>query len=170
MSTEEIKNDAEQDSEAPKADVKDKDKDDDDYDEDDDEEEELQSFALLPKQTSKDAEQENKEFVTQKATIKKKAKWIQKFMKSKEYNLVSTVDDGDCFFDTIKKGLALAGKRVTIKDMRKIVSNNTSIDVMETYITLYFNGKRERDNLVEIKKSLKTQQKELKKQKNTIVF
>ena len=85
-------------------------------------------------------------------------------MKSKEYNLVSTVDDGDCFFDTIKKGLALAGKRVTIKDMRKIVSNNTSVDIMETYITLYFNGKRERDNLVEIKKSLKAQQKELKKQ------
>ncbi len=159
VAAEEMKNDAEQDSEASKADVEDEGED--DYDE---EEEELQSFALLSKQTNKDAEQENKEFVTQKATIKKRAKWIQKFMKSKEYNLVSTVDDGDCFFDTIKKGLALAGKRITIKDMRKIVSNNTSIDIMETYITLYFNGKRERDNLVEIKKSLKTQQKELKKQ------
>ena len=80
---------------------------------------------------------------------------MQKYFKNSRYNIVETLSQGDCFFDTIN--IATKGK-YDVESQREILVNNFKIQDLIHYKTLYYNalviknskftGNREQDRLL----------------------
>ncbi len=65
------------------------------------------------------------------------ASWIQKFMESYDYRIISIPGDGDCFFTSVMKAYAQIGKRTTVDILRRVVADSADADVFQSYLNLY---------------------------------
>lgn len=65
------------------------------------------------------------------------ASWIQKFMESYDYRIISIPGDGDCFFTSVMKAYAQIGKRTTVDILRRVVADSANADVFQAYSNLY---------------------------------
>ena len=65
------------------------------------------------------------------------ASWIQKFMESYDYRIISIPGDGDCFFTSVMKAYAQIGKRTTVDILRRVVADSADADVFQSYSNLY---------------------------------
>ncbi len=65
------------------------------------------------------------------------ASWIQKFMESYDYRIISIPGDGDCFFTSVMKAYAQIGKRTTVDILRRVVADSANADVFQSYSNLY---------------------------------
>jgi predicted NAD-dependent protein-ADP-ribosyltransferase YbiA (DUF1768 family) len=65
------------------------------------------------------------------------ASWIQKFMESYDYRIISIPGDGDCFFTSVIKAYAQIGKRTTVDILRRVVADSANADVFQSYSNLY---------------------------------
>lgn len=63
--------------------------------------------------------------------------WIQKFMQNNNYKFIDNEGAGDCLFATIRDGLSKVGKKVSVKDMRKILVDEANEDLFQGYKTQY---------------------------------
>jgi len=101
---------------------------------------------------------------------KKSPKWISKFMRDDNYDIIDTKYDGDCFFSTLKLALDANGPNdISIADMREILSSNATEDLFLHYKILYdgyndraINLQREIKNVKQRLKTMKTQMENTK--------
>lgn len=127
--------------------------------EDEDEKEKLP----LSEQTASDAQQERTEFDKKDKNIT----WIQRFMKNKNYGIVENEGAGECLFAVIRDGLQTTGKNITVKEMRKILADNATQEMLEIYTTLYVNAQLEDTTIKTEIKELTARNKTLKEKIKT---
>lgn len=96
--------------------------------------------------------------------IQEDAQWIQKFMKSTEYNIIDNEGGGDCLFIVISSALASVGINKSVADLRKILAENATEDIYQGYKNIYdsitntiLRLKKERGDLAKENTSLKKQ-------------
>ena len=94
-------------------------------------------YAPIKQQTKDDAENEEKEF---KSDID--SSWIEKYMKSNNYNLVDNEGGGNCLFAVIRDGLVRIDKKLNIKslsvkDLRDKVANEATEEIFQNYKKFY---------------------------------
>jgi len=130
--------------------------------EDSDNDIEALTFNELPEQTKLDGEKEQLEY-----TEKEEAEWIQKFMRSNYYDIVDNEGGGDCFFATVRDGLARAGIKVSVEQLRNKLSEEVDEDTFTQYYTLYTGFTNELDSIKHRIRELANENKELKKQLDT---
>ena len=129
---------------------------------DEDEPEEKEKLPLT-EQTALDAQQERTVFDKKDKTVT----WIQQFMKNKNYGIVENEGAGECLFAVIRDGLKTAGKNVSVKEMRKILADNATQEMLEIYTTLYINAQVEDAELKTEVKELTARNKTLKEKIKT---
>jgi predicted NAD-dependent protein-ADP-ribosyltransferase YbiA (DUF1768 family) len=127
-----------------------------------DEEEPAKRLPLL-EQSASDAQQERTELDKRDKSIT----WIQRYMKNKNYGIVENEGAGECLFAVIRDGLQSAGKNVSIKEMRRILADNASQEMLEIYTTLYVNAQLEDAELKTELKELSVRNKTLKEKIKT---
>ena len=137
---------------------------DDDDDHDDDADADAIEKLPLTEQTALDAQQERTTFDKKDESVT----WIQHFMKNKNYGIVENEGKGDCLFAVIRDGLKTVGKNVSVKEMRKILADNATQDMLEIYRTLHVNAQFQDIELKTELKELTARNKTLKeKMKST---
>jgi len=136
-------------------------------DEDEDNESEMKdleelTLKELPEQNKEDSEKEKNEY-----TEKPDAEWIQPFMHSNYYDVIENEGKGDCFFYALKQGLARAGYKVSIDELRLRLSENVDEETFNGYRKLYNEIKSEHDDIMFKMKQFIKENKELKSQLET---
>lgn len=63
--------------------------------------------------------------------------WVQRFMHNDSYGIKDNEGGGDCFFSTIRDGLATVGKTVTVAELRNRLSNAATPELYEQYKILH---------------------------------
>lgn len=121
-------------------------------------ESEVKEKLLLSEQTALDAQQERTTFDKKDKSVT----WIQRFMKNKNYGIVENEGDGECLFAVIRDGLKTVGKNVSVQEMRKILADNATEEMLEIYKTLYVNAQLEYTELKTELKELTSRNKTLK--------
>ena len=119
------------------------------------------TLPLLPEESKEDA----KEI---KSNYKEKSsdKWIQKFMKNKNYSIVDNEGDGDCFFAVIRDAFKSIGQITTIKNLRKKLSQKATEEKYHDYKKIYEDTNKELKNINSQIKALAEQQATLVKNKD----
>ena len=100
-------------------------------------------------------------------------KWINKYMKDPNYGITDTLPDGNCFFSVLKLALEERDQKVSIDEMREVLSNKVDEEFFLTNKTLYESLKKEKEDIsTEIKnikkryRTLETKTKESVKDRN----
>lgn len=106
--------------------------------------------ATLEEETEPDADKIKLDFKESSRNT-----WIEKFMKNNHYDIVETDNNGDCFFDTIRKAFETMGQRTTIEKLRSIVASNLTDDIYQENRRLYNDFENQKNDI-------KTQLKDLK--------
>jgi hypothetical protein len=123
----------------------------------------MKEKIYLKEQTAADAQQERTEFDKKDKNVT----WIQRFMKNKNYGIVENEGAGDCLFAVIRDGLQTAGKNMSVKEMRQILADNATHEMLEIYTTLYVNAQVEDTELKTVLKELTARNKTLKEKIKT---
>jgi DNA-binding transcriptional MerR regulator len=126
-------------------------------------EDDMKEKIYLKEQTAADAQQERTEFDKKDKSVT----WIQRFMKNKNYGIVENEGAGDCLFAVIRDGLQTAGKNVSVKEMRQLLADNATHEMLEIYTTLYVNAQVEDTELKTVLKELTARNKTLKEKIKT---
>jgi len=66
-----------------------------------------------------------------------KGTWIEKYMKNNQYNIVDTLTNGDCLFDTVKTAYEQIGYETTIQKLRALVAKEATKEQFLEYRELY---------------------------------
>jgi len=90
--------------------------------------------------------------------------WIVKYMRNKNYKILSNEGGGDCFFAAIRDAYAQIGHKTTVQKLRKILSQEVTIELYENYKEIYDGLKAEIESTEEELQRLQTINSDLKKQ------
>lgn len=93
----------------------------------------------------------------------KRNTWIEKFMKNNDYDIVETLANGDCLFDTIRIAFSQIGYNTTVEKLRALLSNNLTDEIFQTYKNLYLNAEQEKQNIESRMRIISKTVKEMKK-------
>lgn len=118
---------------------------------------EEEKLEELEEQSEAQAEKERKAYKKEKDEP-----WIQTYMKNKNFNFVDNEGGGDCLFAAIRDGLATVGRKVSVEEMRKILSDEANQELFESYRNMYDMILREVNQNVSVLKDLVSKHKELK--------
>lgn len=72
---------------------------------------------------------------------KKGEKWIQKYMKNENYDIIDNEGNGDCLFATVRDAFSSIAQQTSINKLRKKLSNESTESIFITYKELYDNNK-----------------------------
>ena len=86
----------------------------------------------LREETKEDSKEAKKDF--RKSS---KNKWIENFMSNKNYDIVETAANGDCFFDTIRIAFQQAGQITTVQKLRALLASEADDELYDQYKNLY---------------------------------
>jgi len=112
----------------------------------------------LTEQTAADAQEERTEFDKKDKSVS----WIQHFMKNVNYGIVENEGNGECLFAVIRDGLKTIDKEMSVAEMRKILADNATQEMLDIYRKLYDDAAQEDNQLKNELKVLMTRNKELK--------
>ena len=117
----------------------------------------------LMEETKEDANKIKESYVESGKTT-----WIEKYMKNNQYNIVETLTNGDCLFDTLKTAYQQIGYETTIAKLRGIVAKEATKEHFSEYRELYRSTVSEIDNNEKELKRMVGENKDLKERlKNT---
>jgi predicted NAD-dependent protein-ADP-ribosyltransferase YbiA (DUF1768 family) len=114
----------------------------------------------LLEETKEDSIRKRKEY-DEKGS--KKTVWIEKFMKNNDYDIVETLANGDCLFDTIRIAFSQIGYNTSVDKLRALLSNNVTDEIFQTYRNLYLNADQEKQNIEQRMRVIAKTVKEMKK-------
>jgi len=114
--------------------------------------------AKLPEETEPDAAKMRREYKESSMT-----KWIERFMKNNEYNIVDNEGGGDCLFAVIRDAFESIGKKTTVAKLRAILAEEATPELFEETRGLYMNFTGEMQQTEKELKDIKTTIKVLKK-------
>ena len=84
----------------------------------------------LPKQTRSQANEE-------RTDVEKSHIWVQKYLSNMNYDIVDNEGGGDCLFAAIRDAFESAGKMISVKKLRQMLSKEVTEDVFLNYKALY---------------------------------
>jgi predicted NAD-dependent protein-ADP-ribosyltransferase YbiA (DUF1768 family) len=127
----------------------DEDDDDDTSDDDDDEDTNKEPTDKdIPPQNQEQLNKEKKEYTDNKSNL-----WVQRYIKSNEFNIIDNEGGGDCLFAVIRDAFKSIDKDISVADLRKKVSDEITPSIYETYKTQYdMYVKRIQDDELELKR------------------
>ena len=110
--------------------------------------------------------------------VSTKQKWISKFMKNLNYDIIDNEGCGDCFFAVIRDAFEQIGKKTTVAKLRAILSDEVTENMFQEYRSLYnaFNGQYQEieSELKMLKKTIQTlkgrSDKSANKEENKIIL
>ena len=109
------------------------------------------------KHSKKDKEHSKKDKEqSRKDKERRKKKWIKKFMKDNNYDIIDVAYDGNCFFSTLKLALEENGQAISVDDMRDILVNNATEELFKNYKEFYDNYRMNEAELTREIKNIKT--------------
>ena len=113
-----------------------------DYDADDDDDEkkmkeEAEEDTVDPMAAEKEKSETDEESKKEDEPVKEDAPWIQRFMKSTQYNIVGNEGGGDCLFIVISTALASVGINKSVADLRNILAENATEDIFQGYKNMF---------------------------------
>ena len=121
----------------------------------------LPSVISWPTETREDSIKMKDHFKKNKSTT---SNWIVNFMKNIEYKIHPVESNGDCFFATVRDAFAQIGYKTTVAKLRKILSQEVTVELYENYKVIYEgitaekkNAEQEIQRLEKVNKDLKTQ-------------
>ena len=119
-------------------------------------------FSELNEQTKEDSERDKNEYVHNQDS-----EWIQEYLKSNHYDIIDNEGKGDCFFAVIRDGLARAGVRTSVQELRDKLSDSINDNIFQGYLEMYnmFNNevKTIKDKMLTVINENKKLKKELDK-------
>lgn len=71
--------------------------------------------------------------------------WIKQYTLDEGYEIINITGNGDCFFKAVEKAFAFEGSKVSVKSLRKFISNHMTEDIFKVYKTLWIDVERERN-------------------------
>lgn len=92
-----------------------------------------------------------------------KTKWIEKFMKNNNYDIIENEGNGDCFFSTLRDAFEQMGKVTSVEKLRALLAKEVTDEVYQQYRILYVNFLGEFQTKEKEMKDLKKISIELKK-------
>ena len=113
--------------------------------------------SLLPEQTKEEADSEKAEYVD-----KKGLPWIRKYMHNNNFDIVDNEAGGDCFFAIIRDGLARAGVKTSVGDLRKLLSDEANEEIFNNYKLIYDQNKAEIDSIKKQMNDIAKENKQLR--------
>ena len=119
-------------------------------------------YDQLPEQNKTDAEREYTEYIENA-----QAEWIQKYMHSNKYDIFENEGGGECFFAAIRDGLARAGVKVTVQELRLKLSENVDQELFDNYYKLYTGFVKEIEDIDYKTRELSKENKDLQAQLKT---
>jgi hypothetical protein len=114
--------------------------------------------AQLVEENKEESVKLKKEFKAAKTN-----QWIENFMKNNNYDIVETLSNGDCYFDTIRIAFLQIGYKTTIDKLRATVANSADEDLFNSYKTQYNDLIAEKDSMEKEINTLRKDNAELKK-------
>jgi hypothetical protein len=115
----------------------------------------------LLEETKEDSIKQKKKY-SEKGS-KKSSTWIERFMKNNDYDIVETLDNGDCLFDTIRLAFSQIGYITTIQKLRAILSNEVTDEIFQTYKNLFLSAEQEKESIDKRMRVISVTVKDLKK-------
>lgn len=88
--------------------------------------------------------------------------WIQKFLKSSQYDLIDNEGGGDCLFAVIRDAYTGINWKTTVSKIRKLLANSVTRDLLEGYKTFFMDIDTNFNEETKELKILKDETKELK--------
>jgi len=155
------KDDGEKDGDEKDGDEKDGDEKDDDEkdgDEKDDDEKEASNLNIITEQNSVTAKKEINDYVETEND-----NWMQKHMKNNNYDIIENEGGGDCLFASIRDGLRYVNINKSVSEMRKMLSEEATEEILQTYSELYNFAVIENDSITNDLKRMASEFKTLKK-------
>jgi hypothetical protein len=129
-------NNSDEDKNDDENDDKDEDEDEDhDKDEDEDEDNIFDSDPNeeeLPEQNEGIIDSEKKEYLEKPGNL-----WVQEYFKSNKYNIIDNEGGGDCLFAVIRDAIKQTGKDISVKELRKMLADETTDEIFKTYKEIY---------------------------------
>lgn len=88
--------------------------------------------------------------------------WIQKYLKSRKYNIKDNEGGGECLFAAIRDGLETVGITKPVSEMRSLLSKEANEELLLNYRKIYEDNAKLYKDIVEQLKDLVLQNKALK--------
>ena len=79
---------------------------------------------------------------------KEQNEWIQDFTNSTDYTIKDNEGGGDCFFAAVRDGLATIDRPIKVQELRKLLANEVTKELFNTYLIIYNNFIDEKENLI----------------------
>jgi hypothetical protein len=113
---------------------------------------------MLMEETKEDAKRFKSDFNTTQRTT-----WIESYMTNNNYDIVETIANGDCLFDTIRLAFQQIGQITTVDKLRSILANEATDEIFQQYRNIYLSFLQEKLNIEKEMKILQKTNSELKK-------
>jgi predicted NAD-dependent protein-ADP-ribosyltransferase YbiA (DUF1768 family) len=112
----------------------------------------------LQEENEKNSENNKLEYIE-----KSRNKWIEKFMKNNNYDIIEIAGDGNCLLYVIQHAYEQIGYKITIQKLRSLMASEATDDLFQQYRSLYVNFLGELQNKEKEMKDIKKISNELKK-------
>jgi len=90
----------------------------------------------LSEESKEDAQKEKEDYIQSP-----NSKWIEKFMKNNKFNIIETIKNGDCLFDSVRIAYEQIGQETTIAKLRALVAKEVTekqfLEYRELYLTFF---------------------------------
>lgn len=123
----------------------------------------VKRVAMLSDETKETAQKIKEEYV-QSAN----ASWIEKFMKNNQYDIIETITNGDCFFDTVRMAYEQIGYETTINKLRALVAREVTQEKFDEYRELYSSTMAEIEATAKELRRLAAENKNLKERLTSV--
>ena len=90
--------------------------------------------------------------------------WVEDFYKNNKYSILDNEGNGDCLFASVRDGLRQRNISITVPEIRKMLSENTTKQQFDTYKENYDLFKNEIDDLQDKMSKAKKNHKDLAKE------
>jgi len=99
---------------------------------DEDMDDEIEKLLLAQEELEEEEEEE-----LDRSVVVSHSKWIKTFMKDNKFTIQNTAPNGNCFFEAISLGLETIGKKISIEELRALLSGKATEEVFNTNKLLY---------------------------------
>ena len=124
----------------------------------DDTEKDDENDKDIENQTANESNKEKQDYVDNKNN-----NWIQKYFKSNNYEIIENEGSGDCLFASIRDALKEVNIDIPVPKMRKMLSEEATEDLFQSYSELYNYTLIEYDNITKDVKKMAAEFKVIKK-------
>ena len=95
----------------------------------------------LKEESQKKAKEIKNDYENKTKQQKSGEKWIEKYMKNDNYDIIDNEGSGDCLFATIRDAFSSIAQQTSVNKLRKKLSNEANQSLFENYYKMYNDAK-----------------------------